>query len=209
MAKERKRVAPTVELSEENEQAIIASCAYSLAWLIHDAIRGNYDAVRRVKKIQELLASSGIYSEITPSIQRALELTVLRNQLSKIVTPSLKHTLSDPGNTLHETIVLDESERQTPLYKEAQQSFKTRTTLNALSMRMYIARLEKQGIDTIVQRVLIRDLNALDNWIKNYRIVFLGDKVFAQPRDESEPRTHQIITGSWKKRIRADSKDKH
>jgi hypothetical protein len=166
----------TLQLTPDNEAAIREHWSYLLALVIHDACRGKGHATRIIEEIQKsLIEATNHYLKITQHVARGIEFTLLKHEISKVVTKNEKGSLA-----------LDEKSVKVSEYQWLKRFIKPRRTLDSLTRAVYLQRLHDSG-KSIDERSLGRDLQAFRRWTKEFGLVYLGNKTFAGPRFGDDP----------------------
>jgi hypothetical protein len=162
--KEEGRVGPDPNV---NKDEFIKASINALSRLVDRAMQGDTEALENLQTIADVLTSA--FKRSAPvAVQRALELRELKWSLAQVVKPSPSSS-NKKGSVFHGSIVINEKREGHPLYAEAKMWADSRMTLKSLSRRVFNARLEQEGRQTLEKSQFDADEQQLKRWEKEQR----------------------------------------
>lgn len=126
--------------------------------------RGDEKSIERLFEIHKLLYPDT--HDLPVPVERALDVRHLMCELSYLVSPAKSDPKSDHQRVLAGPVRLVESasDSNPKLYELAERQWKRGATLKSLAVRVFLERLQDKGITTIDEKIIDRDLAALQEW---------------------------------------------
>jgi hypothetical protein len=146
------------------QDQLLKNIGERLMFISFFAYRGHKPYKLLLSKILEMISRPSIPNsliKVPPSVARAMQVRVNMSVLSDYVKPARS---SSSNSILQGPVEIDTSARRDDFYYLVEKHRKKGMTLRSLAVRILIDVLQGNGIETIDERVIARDLNYCRRW---------------------------------------------